>query len=254
MKGRSQDTGQKEGAPASSVHRRRQPGEPLEGLGYAVPTGSHGYRAHGAEEAGRNLGVKVTYIYPNQLTIPNQIETIEEAIPARANGIAVCEFAEDSAYTESVFEKCWLLRDAAEHGGGGGDDDEGFGDVGALVEVADETAVLDEPTEGALDDPSARQRLEARQGARPLDDGQDEVGLLLRPGDEPAGVSAIGEHGLDEAPEAARGAQQRLGAVAILDAAGMDLHCEQAAVGVGQDVPLAPRGLLARVVAARAPF
>jgi hypothetical protein len=34
----------------------------------------------------------------------------------------------------------------------------------------------------------------------------------------------------------------------------MDLNCEQAAVCVGQDVPLAPRDLLARVVAAGAPF
>jgi hypothetical protein len=34
----------------------------------------------------------------------------------------------------------------------------------------------------------------------------------------------------------------------------MDLNLEQAPVGVGQDVPLAPRDPLARVVAARAPF
>ena len=107
---------------------------------------------------------------------------------------------------ESVFEKCGLLRDPSEHGGGGGDADEGFGDVGALLEVAHQAAVLDEPSEGALDHPSARQRLEARQGARPLDDGKREVGLLLRPRDEFAGISTIGEHGLDEGPEAARGA------------------------------------------------
>lgn len=147
-----------------------------------------------------------------------------------------------------------MLCDAAEHGGGGGDADEGFGHVGALLEIADETAVLDEPSEGALDHPSAGQRLEPRQSARPLDDGQREVGLLLCPLDELAGVSAIGEHDLDEGPKASGGAQQRLGAVAILDAAGMDLNFEQAAVRVGQDVPLAPRDLLARVVAAGAPF
>jgi len=153
-----------------------------------------------------------------------------------------------------VFEKCWLLCDAAEHGGGGGDADEGFGDVDALLEVTDEAAVLDEPSEGALDHPPTRQRLEAWQGAAPLDDGQREVGLLLRPIDELAGISAVGEHGLDEAPEAPGGAQQRLRAVAILDAAGMDLNFKQATVRVGQDVPLAPRDLLARVVAAGAPF
>ena len=48
----------------------------------------------------RNLGVKVTYIYPDQLTIPNQVQKIEEAIAAKANGIALCEFAQDSAYAD----------------------------------------------------------------------------------------------------------------------------------------------------------
>src|SRR5262245_58811199 len=69
-------------------------------VGCAAPTGFHGYLARGAEEAGQNLGVKVTYIYPDQLTIPNQIQKIEEAIAAQANGIALCAFAEDSAYAD----------------------------------------------------------------------------------------------------------------------------------------------------------
>src|SRR5262249_1404657 len=66
----------------------------------AAPTGFHGYLARGAEEAGKNLGVKVTYIYPDQLTIPNQVQKIEEAIAAQANGIAVCEFTKDDAYAD----------------------------------------------------------------------------------------------------------------------------------------------------------
>ena len=57
-------------------------------VGCAAPTGFHGYLARGAEEAGQNLGVKVTYIYPDQLTIPNQMQKIEEAIAAQADGIA----------------------------------------------------------------------------------------------------------------------------------------------------------------------
>jgi ABC-type sugar transport system substrate-binding protein len=69
-------------------------------VGCAAPTGFHGYLARDAEEAGRNLGVSVTYIYPDQLTIPNQIQKIEEAIAAQADGIAVCVFTEDAAYTE----------------------------------------------------------------------------------------------------------------------------------------------------------
>jgi simple sugar transport system substrate-binding protein len=69
-------------------------------VGCAAPTGFHGYLARGAAEAGKNLDVQVTYIYPDELTIPNQVEKIEEAIAAHANGIALCEFAEDKAYAD----------------------------------------------------------------------------------------------------------------------------------------------------------
>ena len=48
----------------------------------------------------RTSASSVTYIYPDQLTIPNQVQKIEEAIAAQADGIAVCVFTEDAAYTE----------------------------------------------------------------------------------------------------------------------------------------------------------
>jgi hypothetical protein len=159
-----------------------------------------------------------------------------------------------SSRSESVFERSCRSWNATEHGGGGGDADEGFGDVGRLFEVADEAAVLDEAGEGALDHPSPWQRLEPRRGAGPFDPGQREIGVPLRPIGEFACVSAIGEHGLDEGPEAASGAPEGLGAIAVLDAAGMDLNVEQTAVCVGQDVPLAPRDLLACVIGARTPL
>jgi hypothetical protein len=50
---------------------------------------------------------------------------------------------------ESAFGTCWSLCDASEHGSGGSDADERLGDVGALLEIADETAVLDEPAEAS---------------------------------------------------------------------------------------------------------
>ena len=93
-----------------------------------------------------------------------------------------------------------------------------------------------------------------QQGARPLDDGEREMGLLLGPCDQLSSVAAVGEHGLDKGPEAAGRPQQRLGAVTVLHVTAMNLHGEQAAISVGQDVPLAARALLARVVAARPPF
>jgi hypothetical protein len=49
-----------------------------------------------------------------------------------------------------------------------------------------------------------------------------------------------------------RGEARGRGLAPSLDAAGVHRHFEQAAVCVGQDVALAPRDLLARVVAARA--
>lgn len=71
-------------------------------VGCAAPTGFHGYLARGSAEAGENLGVNVTYVYPDQLTIPNQVQKIEEAIAAQADGIAICVFTEDAAYTDVV--------------------------------------------------------------------------------------------------------------------------------------------------------
>src|SRR5271156_3298047 len=58
-------------------------------VGCAAPTGFHGYLARGAAEAGKNLGVSVTYIYPDQLTIPNQVQKIEEAIAANAKAAGI---------------------------------------------------------------------------------------------------------------------------------------------------------------------
>lgn len=168
------------------------------------------------------------------------------------------ESPHESEITELGIRACLRssrpLYDAPEHVCGSGDEDEGFRDIGSLLEIADETAVLDQPREGPLDDPAAWQRLEARQGAWAFDDGQCEIGLPLRPIDEFSGVATIGEHGLDEAPQGTRGAQQWLGTIAVLYRGGLHLDSEQTTVGIGQDVALAARDLLARVVAARAPF
>ena len=73
-------------------------------VGCAAPTGFHGYLARGAEEAGANLGVKVTNVFPDQLIIPNQVQKIEEAIAAQADGIAVCAFAEDFDAYGTLFD------------------------------------------------------------------------------------------------------------------------------------------------------
>jgi hypothetical protein len=59
------------------------------------------------------------------------------------------------------------------------------------------------------------------------------------------GIAERGEDGLDEGERPAGPLQHALGAVAILDIGGMDLDREQSAVGVIQDVTLAPVDLFA---------
>ncbi len=78
--------------------------------------------------------------------------------------------------------------------------------------------------------------------------------LVGGPLDEAAGVAAIGEDASDERVALARALERQLAAVAILNVGGMDTDREEAAIGVGQDVALAPGDLLARVIALFAPF
>jgi hypothetical protein len=80
------------------------------------------------------------------------------------------------------------------------------------------------------------------------------VGLGLGPGDEATGVSAVGIDVLDERKAGAGATQDALGAVAVLDIGGVDLDGEQAAVGIGQDVPLPAVDLLAGVEPFESPF
>ena len=49
----------------------------------------HGVIAHGAEQAGKDLGVRVIYIYPDKLTLPQYIDRVEQAITARPDGMVL---------------------------------------------------------------------------------------------------------------------------------------------------------------------
>ena len=80
------------------------------------------------------------------------------------------------------------------------------------------------------------------------------MGLVGGPLHEATGVAAIGEDAGDEGVALARALERQLAAVAILDVGGMDADREEPAIGVGQDVALAPGDLLARVIALVAPF
>ena len=64
-------------------------------------------------------------------------------------------------------------------------------------------------------------------------------------------VAAIADDPLDEREQAARAPQRLVGAVAVLDVGGVNEDAHEEAERVDQDVALAPRDLLARIVALR---
>ena len=80
------------------------------------------------------------------------------------------------------------------------------------------------------------------------------MGFVFRPGDQLAGIAAVGEDALDEGETPPRSFQDALRPVAILDVGAVDLDREQPAVGVGQNVPLAPVDAFSGIVAFGSPF
>ena len=142
--------------------------------------------------------------------------------------------------------------EAAQHDLDHGEADEGGGDPGVTLEVAREAAVAADPGEGALDDPALGQGLEARD-VGPRDD-LDPPRAAAREAPREAGpaIAAVGEDALDEGEEASGApVEHARRAVAILDVGGVDDDVQQQAKRVDEDVTLASRRLLARVVARR---
>ncbi len=123
-----------------------------------------------------------------------------------------------------------------------------------MLVITDEAAVLDDPGKCPFDHPAAADHGEAGLLGVALHHLDDDVGPLLGPAHEAAGIAAVGEGAFDEWEAGSRGLEDALGAVAVLDIGGVDLNGEQASVGVGQNVAFASFDLLARVVAFRSPF
>jgi hypothetical protein len=142
--------------------------------------------------------------------------------------------------------------EAAGHGDDHGPVDAGLVVSGQPLVVADGAAVAGDPGQGALDDPPAGQDLEGVQVIGPFDDFQGQLRLEPgpSPGDELAGVAAVGPGQPDREEGPAQVPQQRLRGVAVLDGRGGDQDGEQQAEGVDGEMALGPVDLLARVVAA----
>lgn len=80
------------------------------------------------------------------------------------------------------------------------------------------------------------------------------MSLFHRPADELAGVATVGENAFDERKPPPGALQHALGPVAILDVGAVNLDCEQPAIGVSQNMPLAPVDAFAGIVAFGSPF
>ena len=123
-----------------------------------------------------------------------------------------------------------------------------------MLIVPDEAAALDDPGESPLDDPAPTEDDEALHPRHAADDLECDVGLVLCPSDEFLGIAAVCEDMLDEGKPPPGSLQDPLCPVAILDIGAVDLDREQPAVGVRQDMTLAPMDALSGVIAFGPPF
>lgn len=118
--------------------------------------------------------------------------------------------------------------ESAEHEADHGEVDEGLAGFDGVFVIFAESASAAEPREGALDDPAARQEFEVGQFGAMFDDL--EPGAALRPqganpGDERAGITAIGPDAAQPTEARGKHRQQQAGAIAVLHAGRM--HFDQ---------------------------
>lgn len=119
------------------------------------------------------------------------------------------------------------------------------------LEVAHQAPVAADPGKGAFDHPALGQDDEAMEfGA--LDDVEFPGAGLGDSGRHLGSlIAGVGEDDLDEGEQAAAPPQQLEGAVVILHRSRMDHDVQEQAEGIDEDVALAARDLLARVVPLR---
>jgi hypothetical protein len=148
---------------------------------------------------------------------------------------------------------------AAEHEPDHGEPDEGGDGAGVALEIARQAAVAADPGERALDDPTLGEDDEAMQLAA-LDDLQrPRAGLGYGRGERRALIARVGEDALDEGKETARAdIEDTPCSIAVLHCGRVNDNVQEEAERIDEDVPLAARDLLARIVALRvergAPF
>jgi len=130
--------------------------------------------------------------------------------------------------------------------------DVGDGEACPVFVVLGEAAAAAEPCEGAFDNPSLGQNLEADRMIGALDGFQ----LPGTEGTHCGGrgfslIAAVGEDPLDEGEQAPHGFEDEQTTVAILDAGRMNHDVQREAQRVDQDMSLLSFDFLARVIARR---
>jgi hypothetical protein len=120
------------------------------------------------------------------------------------------------------------------------------------LEVFGETTVVADPSQGALDDPAFGKNDELMQLAALDDLDGPGSGLCQRRRELRPLIVGIGEDALDEGEAAARAAiENQPSAITILQIGRVDDDVQQEAERVDENVPLAARDLLARVIPRR---
>ena len=124
--------------------------------------------------------------------------------------------------------------------------------MGVALVVARKAAVSADPSQSPLDNPTLGEHDEFVQvGA--LDDLDDPATRTCRrQGGECSLIAGIGKDLQNERPHSARSLiEHERRAVAILNVGGMNCNAQQEAERVDEDMPLAARNLLARIIALR---
>jgi hypothetical protein len=134
-----------------------------------------------------------------------------------------------------------------------GDEDPCNGACDSGFEVLCKPAAASEPSEGPLDDPTARKKLEALGLVRALDDFQRPRPFALQSSTQlVSGVTAIGEDMTQPRIERADRSEHARRAIAVLNIGFMHNEADEVSLRVGDDVTLAAFDFLAGVEAARA--
>ena len=111
-----------------------------------------------------------------------------------------------------------------------------------------------QPAKGAFHDPSPRQYLKVVAVRRTLDDLQEPTTECSGPLHKMSSITPIGPDQLESRKSPHKLRKHKFGSIAVLDIRSMDDNGQKQSQSVYDDMALASRDLLARIVSTRPPF